>query len=134
MKVKVSEATGRVLDWMVALALDHKPPLLRVLRGHVALPQEDDPLWCNYLEHDDWAFMGPLMDKADIDCGRNQAYSNTSPGHDFVARLSRCQQHPTKGVIWYAPAHGPNRITAVARCFVRSKLGDEVEVPEELLS
>lgn len=120
MLLKTSELTGPALDWAVAIALEHKPPLLRVLRGHVALPQDDDPMWCDYLDYStDWAQGGPIIEREMVDLN----YSN---------------HQGTSGELWDAACEagkifgGSTPLIAAMRCFVASKLGDEVDVPEEL--
>ena len=90
-------------------------------------------MWCDYLEYStDWGAAGPLFEEAGIDFARNLARSNLHDNDRCIARLDRAHRHPTRNVDWYAPAKGPDRLTAGLRCFVKFKLGETVEVPEEL--
>lgn len=123
--MKTAELTGPALDWAVALAEGHKPPLLRVLRGNVALPVEGDEVWCEYLEYleysSDWAQGGPIIERECIEL---------SPPFTSLDGMA----FPT----WYAVikdkagqmAYTP--LGAAMRCYVASKLGDEIEIPKEL--
>lgn len=63
----------------------------------------------------DWAHGGPILEREGI-----SIYRMTS---DWSAAYN-----PSG-----TPQDGPTPLIAVMRCFCRSKLGDEVEVPEELL-
>jgi hypothetical protein len=110
MKVKTSELTGAALDWAVAKCegLDYWHP-------------EIGPSQPEYST--DWAQGGPIIEREGV-----------SIRHD---------QKDARGA-WYAVL-GPNRflspdfegsdqtpLIAAMRCYVASKLGDEVEIPEEL--
>ena len=118
-EVKVSELSGSALDWCVAIAEGHKPPLLRVLRGNVALPQEGDDMWCDYLEYSIlWELSGPIIEREEIlFSGRKGAY---------LAWLS----NRTKINFEYT---SETHLIAAMRCYVAYKLGDVVSVPVELL-
>ena len=64
-----------------------------------------------------WEFGGPIIDKEEIDTmkvGVNQWRGRIEGGN------------PVSG-------YGPSPLIAAMRCYVASKLGDEVDVPEELL-
>ena len=129
MKIKTSELTGAALDWAVAKC--EEIPLLRVLRGHVAAPRLDDPMWCDYLEYStDWAQGGPIIDKERLTVAAEGDPRNPV----WVSSLG----YPVK-VTWttgeamrFCSMRGPNPLIAAMRCYVASKLGDEVDVPEEL--
>jgi len=60
----------------------------------------------------DWAQGGPLIEREGIALGKSweswKAFTNTNGGE------------------------GPTPLIAAMRCYVASKLGDEVEIPEEL--
>lgn len=119
--MKTSELTGAALDWAVAIAEGHKPPLLRILRGNVALPQEDDPMWCDYLEYStDWSQGGPIIERM-----FKEGFQISQGG--LEAGNQRCWAS-RNGRFW----SGPTPLIAAMRCYVASKLGDEVEIPEKL--
>lgn len=123
MKTNTSDLTGTALDWAVALAEGHKPPLLRVLRGHVALPDVEDPMNCDYLEYSTvWELGGPIIDRERISVlpfdGRWEA---------------RCAASITRTPARFIERRGPTPLVAAMRCYVASKLGDTVDVPDELM-
>jgi hypothetical protein len=62
----------------------------------------------------DWAQGGPLIERECITVGPNPF------GPAFAANLSDLD------------TYGPTPLIAAMRCYVASKLGDEVEIPEEL--
>jgi len=119
-KVKVSEASVLVLDWLVAKCegLD-----LRVSGSIVEVPNlfefDADGLklepWAEYRPCSDWAQGGPILERENI-CIRGIEGG-------FHARY---HQRPPK-------TFGPTMLIAAMRCFVTYKLGGEVEVHEELL-
>lgn len=112
MKVKTSELTGAALDWAVAKCggwikgdITH-PKFCRLWRDQIRTPAA--------YPSTDWAQGGPIIEK-------------------HITKLEDL------GDSWGAegvgvPEHfGPTPLIAAMRCYVASKLGDEVEVPEELL-
>jgi len=135
MKIKTRDLAGRALDWTVATCKGateewrgggpffwRGAPCVRV-GGHDV----------DYSPSTDWAAGGPIIEREDIDTGRNLAHSNVVRD-EFIASLSRCKTHPTRDVRWYATMPGPNRLVAAMRCYVASKLGEEVDIPDALLT
>ena len=110
MQVKISEASGVVLDWLVAKCEDV---------GNRRLQADEFPLLQRegrYLYSSDWAQGGPIIAREGI---------ATSPdtGLDWWVATMRGGVHVE---------HGPTPLIAALRCYVASKLGEEVEVPDEL--
>lgn len=104
MRVKVSELAGVALDWAVNKA-----------EGRSRL------LGC-YSPSTDWATGGPIIERERINLMHAQPGSiNTSMGIGCTATVND------------AYFDGPTPLIAAMRCYVTSKLGDEVDVPEELL-
>lgn len=119
MKIKTSELTGAALDWMVAKC-----------EGQALLdPHNNEWEYCwnllgdnsgdYYSPSTNWAQGGPLIQMYEIDLkvveeGMWQAsnFFNDLAIHRFVG---------------YSP------LEAAMRCYVAFKLGDEVEIPENLL-
>ena len=122
MKVKVSGASGHVLDWMVAKAKDPDAVALDlsdprdpwIERNGIA----DQPLH-SYTPSTDWAQGGPIIEREGITVGdAGGSWAAGKPlADDFFASFV---------------TYGSTPLIAVMRCFVASKLGEEVEVPEEL--
>jgi len=116
MKLKTSELQGAALDWAVAKCEGYKP---QIERGMV---------WCrpfhgsfaHYCPTTDWAHGGSIIERERI------GFKYTGTAMEFVAwvngELSTVHDH-----------YGPTPLIAAMRCHVANKMGDEVEVPDELL-
>ena len=107
MKIKTSEATPRQLNWAVAMA-----------ENWAGADFEVKPY------STDWAQGGPIIEREEIGIKRN---APCSEGRQWEASGSIT----AKGA-GYQFAYGPTPLIAAMRCYVASKLGDDVEIPEEL--
>lgn len=113
-KIKVSEATGRVLDWVAAKCEGLLDPW-----GMCA------PV--GFRPSDDWSQGGPIIE-------RERMAVTCTPVDWCAYRHSGVRRHA--GFETYAWTHkhvGPTPLIAAMRCYVASKLGEEVEVPDALL-
>ncbi len=116
MKIKVSELTGAALDW--AVAISQKVCIGEPLHSTFALEFK--------LMHDsgdlqfstDWSQGGPIIEREAIQITPDE-YKGT-----WTAYMTNGGE-PYEGT-------GPTPLIAAMRCYVASKLGDEVEIPEEL--
>lgn len=134
MKIKVSEASGVQLDWLVAkcegfVKISVWPTEICVCKKHSF---EDPVVWC---PSTDWAQGGPIIEREGINLefDREWVYDPANADPD---------DEPDNGDRWraeynmrgdkYVSDYGPTPLIAAMRCFVASKLGDEVEVPDEL--
>ena len=112
MKIKVSEATNLQLNWMVARCVSNGVDKLRTHSGQVFIKDCDDLILCQFTT--DWVQGGPIIEWEKI--------TTSDDGQDgWVAGY--------RGTLTY---FGPTMLVAGLRAYVTSKLGDEVEVPEEL--
>lgn len=121
MKVKVSEASGVVLDWLVARC---EGKLITDV-DEVVL---DVPL--DYTPSRDWAQGGPIVERERIEpywvgeeCRAAIKFKTktiTPNGFEVVTDTFKSYQ-------------GASLLEAAMRCYVTSKLGEEVEVPDELI-
>lgn len=112
MKVKTSELTGPALDWAVAKA-----------DGWSEEGIEDIANGDKYPEHDfstDWSQGGPIIER---ECMDLLCLAGGDDGWQADKYL-----HTEK-----VEGYGPTPLIAAMRCFCASRLGDEVDVPEELL-
>lgn len=124
--IKVSEATGPVLDWLVAKALglnyrnDEKygPMCFRPSTHPGVVAWDSKPLPYS----SDWSQGGLIIEQAKIEL-KYLGYDN--PPYWGALKFSP-SKYERKAAI------GPTPLIAAMRCFVVSRLGDEVEVPEEL--
>jgi hypothetical protein len=108
MKVKTSELEGAALDWAVA-----KCEVSDV--GEI-----DDP----HFYSTDWAQGGPIIEREMIDI----RHIRTLPKF-FWEAYTPAPEHEDGEVC--AEGHAP--LIAAMRCYVASKLGGTVEIPEELV-
>jgi hypothetical protein len=105
--MKTSELSGAALDWAVAMLEGDLVPT-----GGVMIQT-----WPYYSS--DWAQGGPIIE-------REKLWLQPEIGMDDT------------GGAWYCvaitphEAYGPTPLIAAMRCYVASKLGDEIELPEEL--
>ena len=104
LQIKVSEATLTQLDWMVGK--------------------------CEYMRHSlESDFCGRV--------GYAWDYStNWAKGGPIIEREEICVLAPVRG-LWRGrkegrTQYGPTPLIAAMRCYVASKLGDTIEVPEEI--
>ena len=121
MKIKVSELTDAALDWAVArcqypksaMSCTHVWILVNPFSG------EDDSLIEKYST--DWSQGGPIIDRELI---------APEPLMDTNCSLVKwsCRNWKGNGADFF----GPTFLIAAMRCYVASKLGNEVEIPEEL--
>lgn len=121
MKIKVSEASGSVLDWMVAKCEGIKTDI----------PAWANKPWVRCTDDNGVQFVCPKFS------------TDWAHGGPIIARERIATLCPTTGDFWDArntrtferdPQYyrGPTPLIAAMRCFVVSKLSDEVEVPDEL--
>ena len=137
--MKTSELTGAALDWAVAKC-----------EGVTDEWREDGPfLWhgvpcirsgghdVNYRPSSEWWLGGPIIDREEIAIspapdGLCSAYKS-----DGTTRwLTKGGPTPTSGVEvfnWTYKQQGYHPLIAAMRCYVASKLGDDVEIPEEVI-
>jgi len=113
MKVKTSELIGAALDWAVAKCEGF-------MQGQIAI---DGVTQGFYSPSTNWAQGGPITDQI--------------PGYQLKVWLEsgssgKCEAHiHNYEGNWIA--FGPTQLITAMRCYVASKLGDEVDVPEELI-
>lgn len=120
MEVKTSELTGAALDWAVAkcerVTVSFTPPEPSPRLIGVEYEPPYDP-------HSNWNLGGPIIERAGI-------------GLDYYPDGG----HPQGGE-WGAltnegtvESFGPTPLIAAMRCYVASVMGDEIEVPDELVA
>jgi hypothetical protein len=121
--MKTNELTGPALDWAVAKCEgrdnDCEMHAGNVLYGRVTSG------FIQYKPSTDWAQGGPIVEREEIGIKRNAPCSD---GRQWEASPSITAKG-AGGKFGY----GPTPLIAAMRCYVASKLGDEVEIPEELM-
>lgn len=129
MTVKTSKLTGAALDWAVAKSEGRTVEtrlsgLGGAQRFAVFLNQRwvrGAERWDQYAPSTNWAQGGPIIEREKM--WVSWVESN-------YKHIDGCWSAHVRSRICY----GPTPLIAAMRSFVASKLGDEVEVPEELLA
>jgi len=114
MKIKTAELTGKALDWALAKALK-KTPALNFKRDVCV----SEIMGWQPFSHTDPATCLGLIERHMIDVTYEPRHKDCPM---WVARMPR-----------WGLNYGSTPAEAVARCVVQMQLGDEVEVPSELV-
>lgn len=120
MKVKIEDLTSTALDWAVGTANDglYQPASARgvfwIWPGEPVKYSKAPPAYST-----DWAQGGPIIERGRISAEWSSLWNC------WTARDLRNAAFSFTG---------PTPLIAAMRCYVASKLGDEVDVPDELLS
>ena len=110
-----SELTGPALDWAVAKCeFGHHEEWDGTLTG---VDVVSDMEGSTFAPSTNWAQGGPIIELEAI-CICTQLTSHDWQAVDFHGDITQ---------------FGPTPLIAAMRCYVASKLGDEVEIPEKLL-
>lgn len=117
MKIKTQNLAGLELDWAVAKAEYGLISVGSFLDGVIAHPN-----FSRYRPSLNWAQGGPIIERERISIRPD---TTTSDYRAFVIR-------PPEGL--HHRYVGATPLEAAMRCFVATKLGEEVEVPENLFS
>lgn len=125
--MKTSELTGAALDWAVAKCGfdDEIQPPCRVMVDSIAYGSNGRAPQYVYTKSTgerftpstDWAQGGPIIGREwiDLHCVNDSLWEAECPAPCGLAMQN-----------------GPTPLIAAMRCYVASKLGDEVDVPKEL--
>ena len=117
--MKTSDLIGPALDWAVAKCSGDETRLM--FRGDSEAGVTDvhfDPWLAPWSPSTDWAQGGLIIERECIDLYCDHA------GVSWRTRKMLGERGPM--------AYGPTPLIAAMRCYVASKLGDEVDVPKEL--
>lgn len=110
--IKVSEASGAVLDWMVAKC-----------EGVIVKKYKESPNlffgggFDKYKPSVNWAQGGPIIERERIRLDPRESTWHAQIWSDYETEVRYCS----------------TPLIAAMRCYVTSKLGDQVEVPDELV-
>jgi hypothetical protein len=127
MKIKTSQLKGAALDWAVAKCeglrayirpYEHTLTGLCILDADLVDMGTDGPQELRY--SDDWSQGGEIIERLGIGVTKVKAIKS----YHWVAGLTIPSD---------LPMYGDTPLVAAMRCFVTSKLGDEVDVPDELM-
>ena len=117
MKIKTSELSGSQLDWVVA----------EIEGWHALHDKTLSATWFNLHRpkySTDWSVGGPIIEREEID-----VYCFETSKHGGIA-IFTCEIGHGKNLVKHK---SKTILIAAMRCYVASKMGDEVEIPDELL-
>jgi hypothetical protein len=120
--MKTSELTGAALDWAVAkceLELERNEDCSCYIDHKQRVMWERGDLSWLYAPSTDWGQAGPIIEREGVTLTQYDDYPNWSA----TLYVTDYDEHPHTA---------PTPLIAAMRCYVASKLGDEVEIPEEL--
>jgi len=110
MKIKTSELIGSALEWAVAKCEGYEDKDFCLDDKYF---RDEDDVW--YSPSTDWSQGGPIIERGLI-------VISPDPQHGWRAR-------PYMDLTEF---YGPTPLIAAMRCYVASKLGDKIEIPENL--
>ena len=141
--MKTSELTGHALNWAVSVAEGDKVYRPRLGRPadwdkEAYLKDGSDDRWVVRVENPkvahfvdwtynpsgDWMQGGPIIEREGIDFWTANSYQDEYGNFTSI----KDAKHPKSNQMY----SGPTPLIAAMRCYVASKLGDDVELPEEL--
>jgi hypothetical protein len=115
--MKTNELTSATLDWAAAMCEGFIK--VSIWSDHIGVCKkhsfEDERRWA---PSTNWAQGGPIIEREEISVNwaSGQWQAHIANDQDEYAQIE----------------YGPTPLIAAMRCYVASKLGDEVQVPEEL--
>lgn len=121
--MKVSQLSGAALDWAVAKcegfdALRYETSRVRTLH------RRDDAQPRAYAPSTDWTQGGPIIEREKLELRPGLYHSELWA---CWGQTQHGERNSQQGKI------GPTPLIAAMRCYVASKLGDEIEIPKELV-
>jgi hypothetical protein len=123
--MKTSELTGAALDWAVAKCERVDDYILY----ESFMTRWGDDEGDTYQYSTDWAQGGPIIEREEITL--EHLYGAGDAGADVWVATLTCEDKKFGGVECFEE-QGPTPLIAAMRCYVASKLGDTVDIPEEL--
>lgn len=119
-KIKTAEATGPALDWLVAKAEGYDVAIAEGT-GLVIIRRKDVVDYFDPSTNAGWSW--PIIEREL--CVATLARLNSG---EWRVQAPYNRTEDREGDYFY----GPTALIAAMRCYVTSKLGDEVEIPKEL--
>jgi hypothetical protein len=144
MKIETKDLTGAALDWAVCVAEDDLLAAKCIQYPHLA---EHYP---KVSPSTNWSQGGPIIEREKISVvcvegDYNPDKAGTPDCYDIywvaeIGRVSPQEDYGPQGDFWGASLHiyedegvaGPTPLIAAMRCYVASRLGREVDIPDEL--
>ena len=122
-KLPITLLTNRQLDYAVAICEEQAPIYIKTDQAFKSrksgIHLDDYPYSTN------WSFSGPIIEREGINvCIQHDEHGRkVSPAYRWYAQLD-CRVYT---------AYGPTPLIAAIRCYCCAKLGEFVDIPEELI-
>lgn len=136
MKVKTTDLIGPALDWAVATIEGYVCQFDDEVSGPWLVPQEgflhDEKPLSEFSPSTNWSKGGPIIERENLSVSywgdKSRFGQHSMPEQWWEARhpTHRTQSRRTVGF-------GPTPLIATIRCYCCAKLGDVIDIPEELL-
>ena len=129
MKIKTADLIGPALDWAVGTALNLPVEICQIFQygrpngeHYISIGETDkDGAEVTFEPSEEWSQGGPLIQQECLDVRVFAEHGAPDGGPYWIS-----ERYPAVG-------HGPTPLIAACRCLVTSRLGDEVDVPDELV-
>ena len=122
MKIKTQDLTGPALDWAVAKAGGGAKNIAVFLDGHSRLGM--------YNYSSNWAQGGPIIEQEGIELLCNLTAEEAA---QFIEGSHADWRAAKRPIGRNTRSFGTTPLIAAMRCYVASKLGDEIDVPDDLV-
>lgn len=149
MRIKTQELTGAALDWAVAKALGYKATVVTGQQRYDRLDPEDKAdraysdlirnskprvYWDNPTKHtpcpsfsESWEAGGPIIERE-----LNNLFKHNQLDKALPPVWCAVKHVPSEHGTALLNVDGPTPLIAAMRCFTASRLGDEIDIPEEV--
>ena len=124
MKIKTSELIDEALDWAVAKSIGG---YIGVTNGDVCFNTGDGEGFNVFTPSTNWSQGGPIIGRMQL----NRLTTNVGGGYTASVKVTLIDTDGDADMVW-KHGSGPTPLIAAMRCYVASKLGDEIEIPQEL--
>ena len=138
MKIKTADLIGPALDWAVGTALELPVEICQVFQygrpngaHYISIGETDnDGAEVTFEPSEEWSQGGPIIEWENLGLEKHRL--------DGPYQWAACDWHPVvvQGYTCLERskyAYGPTQLIAAMRCLVAATLGDEVDVPDELV-
>ena len=135
---RTNELTGAALDWAVAKCEGHewRCPWVLVNDGYAAWRSYELAWGCWHgSPSTNWAQGGPIIEREHIALrptfteGGYRTSESMDAVHAKIELPNGAKVYDHEKSVW---EYGPTPLISAMRCYVASKLGDEIEIPNEL--
>lgn len=137
MKIKTADLIGPALNWAVAKAEglnpNSDPKVRRQYVGYSGFAEANGFGYAIKHYSTDWSHGGPLIEREGLNLFKHNKLNESQPdvwcAHKVVPRPNMEGSFNSCALA----LDGPTPLIVAMRCVVAANLGDEIEIPEELL-